>query len=39
MSLTPPVVSAPFTESISQDVDLITVRINYRFGGPIVAKY
>ena len=38
-SLTSPVVSVPFTESISQDVDLITVRINYRFGGPIVAKY
>ena len=29
------------TDSISQDVDLITARINYRFnwGGPVVGKY
>jgi outer membrane immunogenic protein len=29
------------TVSISQDVDLITARINYHFnwGGPVVAKY
>ena len=26
-------------ESIQQDVDLVTVRLNYRFGGPIVAHY
>jgi outer membrane immunogenic protein len=26
-------------ESIRQDVDLVTVRVNYRFGGPIVARY
>jgi len=26
-------------ESIKQDVDLVTVRVNYRFGGPIVARY
>ena len=25
--------------TISQDVDMVTARINYRFGGPIVAKY
>ena len=24
---------------IRQDVDLVTARINYRWGGPIVAKY
>jgi outer membrane immunogenic protein len=24
---------------ISQDVDMVTVRVNYRFGGPVVAKY
>jgi outer membrane immunogenic protein len=24
---------------IRQDVDLITVRVNYRWGGPVVAKY
>jgi outer membrane immunogenic protein len=27
------------TDRIRQDVDLVTVRVNYRFGGPIVAKY
>ncbi|PAY07977.1 MULTISPECIES: outer membrane protein [Bradyrhizobium] len=24
---------------ISQDVDLLTIRFNYRFGGPVVARY
>jgi outer membrane immunogenic protein len=27
------------SEDIKQDVDLVTVRVNYRFGGPIVARY
>ncbi|WP_291861775.1 outer membrane beta-barrel protein [Bradyrhizobium sp.] len=27
------------TNRISQDVDLITARINYRWGGPVVARY
>jgi outer membrane immunogenic protein len=27
------------TDSISQDVDMVTARINYRFGGPVVARY
>jgi len=27
------------TERIHQDVDLVTARINYRFGGPVIAKY
>ena len=27
------------TESIRQDVDMGLVRLNYRFGGPIIAKY
>jgi outer membrane immunogenic protein len=26
-------------ETVRQDVDMVTARINYRFGGPIVAKY
>jgi outer membrane immunogenic protein len=26
-------------DSIRQDVDLVTVRVNYRFGGPVVARY
>ena len=27
------------SERIRQDVDMVTARINYRFGGPVVAKY
>ncbi len=27
------------TNRIVQDVDLITVRVNYRWGSPVVAKY
>jgi outer membrane immunogenic protein len=38
------VLTAPFgvffeTERIRQDVDMGLVRVNYRFGGPVVAKY
>jgi outer membrane immunogenic protein len=35
----------PFTgavgrsDNISQGIDMATVRVNYRFGGPVVAKY
>jgi outer membrane immunogenic protein len=27
------------TDSIKQDVDMATVRLDYRFGGPVIAKY
>jgi outer membrane immunogenic protein len=27
------------TDRISQNVDLVTVRVNYRWGGPVIAKY
>src|SRR6266853_1664158 len=27
------------TDRIQQDVDLFTVRVNYRWGGPVIAKY
>src|SRR5205807_8791408 len=27
------------TDRIKQDVDLVTVRVNYHWGGPIVARY
>lgn len=27
------------TDKISQSVDMATLRVNYRFGGPVVAKY
>lgn len=26
-------------DDVKQDVDLVTVRVNYRWGGPVVAKY
>jgi outer membrane immunogenic protein len=40
VTLNVPVIAplAPF-ERVHQDVDMGTVRINYRFGGPIVARY
>jgi outer membrane immunogenic protein len=27
------------TDRIRQDVDLVTARVNYRWGGPVVPKY
>jgi outer membrane immunogenic protein len=27
------------SDNIRQDVDIATIRLNYRFGGPVVAKY
>ena len=27
------------TDRIRQDVDLVTVRVNYRLGGPVVGRY
>jgi outer membrane immunogenic protein len=27
------------SDRINQDVDLVTVRLNYKFGGPVVARY
>ncbi|MBI5319871.1 outer membrane beta-barrel protein [Bradyrhizobium sp.] len=32
-------IAATSTHRIGQDVDIGTVRVNYRFGGPVVAKY
>ena len=26
-------------DRVDQDVDLVTARLNYKFGGPIIAKY
>jgi outer membrane immunogenic protein len=31
--------TATATDHIRQDVDLATVRVNYRWGGPVIAKY
>jgi len=38
-SVIPPVGIVSRNDSIRQDADLVTARINYRWGGPIVAKY
>jgi outer membrane immunogenic protein len=27
------------TDRIRQDVDIVTARISYKFGGPVIAKY
>jgi outer membrane immunogenic protein len=27
------------SDNIKQDVDLFTARVNYKFGGPVVARY
>jgi outer membrane immunogenic protein len=39
LSFTSPTSLATRSESIHQDVDLFTVRVNYRWGGPVIAKY
>jgi outer membrane immunogenic protein len=36
---TPNPIVAGALNRISQDVDMLTVRFNYRFGGPVVARY
>jgi len=38
-SIVAPIGVVDRTDRISQDVDAITARINYRWGGPVVAKY
>jgi outer membrane immunogenic protein len=38
-SFSVPAGAAAVVNQISQDVDLVTVRLNYRFGGPVVARY
>jgi len=38
-NFTTPAGAAFGTDRIRQDVDLVTARINYRFGGPVVGKY
>jgi outer membrane immunogenic protein len=39
VNLTSPAGVFSATDHIRQDVDMGTVRLNYRFGGPVVAKY
>jgi outer membrane immunogenic protein len=35
--IVPPVTTR--TDNVKQDADIVTVRVNYRWGGPVVAKY
>ncbi len=35
----PTAIAVGRTDNLRQDVDMGTVRINYRFGGPVIAKY
>ena len=30
---------AAAANTISQNIDMVTVRVNYKFGGPVVARY
>jgi outer membrane immunogenic protein len=30
---------AAVVNTISQDIDMVTIRVNYKFGGPVVARY
>jgi outer membrane immunogenic protein len=30
---------SPFTEDVRQNINLVKVGANYRFGGPVVANY
>ncbi|MFB9264558.1 outer membrane protein [Bradyrhizobium erythrophlei] len=40
LNFTAPVTGAIVaSDRIRQDVDLVTVRVNYKFGGPVIAKY
>ena len=36
---TVPAATTSRTDSVSQDADMATVRVNYRWGGPVVGKY
>ena len=38
-NFTTPAGAALGADRIRQDVDLVTARLNYRFGGPVIAKY
>ena len=39
LRFTTPLGTLSTIDRIRQDVDLVTVRVNYRWGGPVVAKY
>jgi outer membrane immunogenic protein len=38
-SFSSPVGLAAVSNTISQNIDMVTLRVNYKFGGPVVARY
>jgi outer membrane immunogenic protein len=38
-SFSVPAGAAAVANTISQNIDMVTVRVNYKFGGPVVARY
>ena len=32
-------ICANVANTVSQNIDMVTVRLNYKFGGPVVARY
>ena len=38
-SFSSPAGAAVVPNRISQNVDMVTVRVNYRFGGPVIPRY
>jgi outer membrane immunogenic protein len=39
LTFTTPAAAVTRTDSVKQDLDLASVRVNYRWGGPVVGKY
>jgi outer membrane immunogenic protein len=39
LTFTTPAAAVTRTDNIKQDLDMASVRVNYRWGGPVVAKY
>ncbi len=39
LNFTTPAGAFAGSDSIRQDIDMVTVRLNYRWGGPVIAKY
>jgi outer membrane immunogenic protein len=38
-SFSVPAGAAAVVNQISQDIDMVTVRVNYKFGSPVAARY
>jgi outer membrane immunogenic protein len=38
-SFSVPAGAAAVVNTVSQNIDMVTLRVNYKFGGPVVARY